>query len=372
MRVLHVVATRQRRGAELFASSLVGALGSDEVDQRVVVLRSNGGEGVSFAAPVTTFDGQVRSVPGIRVDLARVNGLHRVVRAFRPDVVQAHGGESLKYALAALRGDGRRIAYRRIGDAVRFEGGRVRERAHVALMRRASRVIAVADILRDELVRRHHIDPSRVVTIPNGVDLESIVPSRSRPEIRSELGIPADARVILSLGALTWEKDPVGHLAVVAQAAGDRPHVVHLIAGDGPLRDRVEAEVRRLRLQERARLLGPRDDVADLLAASDVVLLASRTEGMPASLIEAGLAGLPVAAFAISGVPEVVVHGETGVLAPPGDVDALARALAGLLDDDDRRRAMGRAAAERCRERFDIRVVAPKYLGVYEEIARAA
>jgi glycosyltransferase involved in cell wall biosynthesis len=93
---------------------------------------------------------------------------------------------------------------------------------------------------------------------------------------------------------------------------------------------------------------------------------------MPACVIEAGMVGLPVAAYALSGVPEVVVDGETGRLASPGDVRALAAALRELLHDDEQRRRMGEAASDRCRERFDIEVVAPRYLDVYEQVARAA
>ena len=91
---------------------------------------------------------------------------------FRPDVVQAHGGEPLKYALAVERGRGARIVYRRIGDARQFRGSRLRRRAHVGLMRRAARVVSVADAVRTELVDEFGLSPSRVVTIPNGVDVD--------------------------------------------------------------------------------------------------------------------------------------------------------------------------------------------------------
>ena len=100
--------------------------------------------------------------------------------------------------------------------------------------------------------------------------------------------------------------------------AASRPDLTHLIAGDGPLRDAAETEAERLGGGERTRFLGSRGDVADLLAASDVLLLASKTEGMPACVIEAGIAGLPVAAYALAGVPEAVVSGETGLLARRG------------------------------------------------------
>jgi N,N'-diacetylbacillosaminyl-diphospho-undecaprenol alpha-1,3-N-acetylgalactosaminyltransferase len=115
-------------------------------------------------------------------------------------------------------------------------------------------------------------------------------------------------------------------------------------------------------------LLGSRGDVADLLAASDVLLSVSRMEGMPANLIEAGMSGTPVVGFDIAGTAEVVVDGETGFLVPWGDSDMLKQRLHRLLGDSALRAAMGKAARARCRSMFDIEVIAPRYLQLYEEL----
>jgi glycosyltransferase involved in cell wall biosynthesis len=372
MKVLHVVATENRRGGELFAAALMGALMREGVEQRVAILRGAPEPAVAFGVPsVVVGDGR-RRLPGIRMQAGAVRKLARIANSFGPDVVQVHGGEPLKYALAATRGSGARIVYRRIGDSTQFAGSELRRRAHARLMRRAIRVVAVADALRMDLIARYGLMPSRVVTIPNGVDVEQLEPSRSGAEMRAALGIEPTASVVLSLGALTWEKDPLGHLAVAAGVGVSHPNLVHLIAGDGPLRARAEEEARRLGTWERTRFLGSRDDVPDLLAASDVLLLASRTEGMPACVIEAGIAGLPVAGYALSGVPEAVVSGDTGLLVPPGDRNALIEAVAKLVDGAELRRRLGDAARERCRVLFDIKRVAPMYREVYEAVASAA
>ena len=182
----------------------------------------------------------------------------------------------------------------------------------------------------------------------------------------------AEATVVLSLGALSWEKDPLGHLAVTAPLLRERPQTVHLFAGDGPLRPDLEAAARREGLESRVHVLGSRADVGDLLAASDLMLFASRTEGMPASVIEAGVAGLPVIGVALTGVPEVVEDGVTGLLVAPGDHDGLRTAVGRLPDDPWLRASMGDAARLRCRDRHGIAAVAAAYRGVYEELAGAA
>jgi glycosyltransferase involved in cell wall biosynthesis len=148
----------------------------------------------------------------------------------------------------------------------------------------------------------------------------------------------------------------------------------HLIVGDGPMRGRVEQEVRRDGHRHRTVLAGSRDDVADLLSASDVVLFASLSdgmEGMPAAVIEAGMMGRTVVGYAVAGVPEVVEDGTTGLLVRPGDVAGLASAALALLSDGERQAAMGAAAEERCRSRFDVRTVAPQYARIYEELTRS-
>jgi glycosyltransferase involved in cell wall biosynthesis len=107
------------------------------------------------------------------------------------------------------------------------------------------------------------------------------------------------------------------------------------------------------------------------LAASDVLLLASAVEGMPAGAIEAGMAGLPVAGYDIAGVPEVVLDRVTGRLAPASDPGELANAVIDLLSNESMRRSMGDAAAERCRSLFGIDVVAQQYLDLYRELAKS-
>ena len=368
MKVLHVVASRQRRGAEVFASTLVAALDRIGLEQRVAVVRGNGSGVVGFAVPAATLGDERGLLPGLRLERGAVSRLRQLTRRFRPDVIQAHGGESLKYVMASSGGRGRGIVYRRIGDSAQFRNSPIRERSFAWLLRRTARVVTVADALREELVRRYGLDPGHVVTIPNGVDLASVKPGRSRDEVRAEFGLDHETQLVLSLGALTWEKDPLGHVDVVARAAEATP-IAHAFVGGGPLRHHLEDAINHRRPEYRGLVLGSRDNVADLLAGADVMLLASRTEGMPASVIEAGLAGLPVVAYALSGVPEVVVDRVTGRLERPGDGEALSQALVDVLTDPPTRQTMGAHARERCRQRFDIEVIAPRYAHLYEELA---
>jgi glycosyltransferase involved in cell wall biosynthesis len=372
VRVLHVLATTKRRGAEVFASELIGALDAAGLSQRVAVIRQTPLE-VYFPVPWTTLDAAGTRMPGIRLDARTVRRLRHLAARWRPHVVQAHGGEALKYAVPALTGTGIPVVYRRIGMAPRWLRRGPRRAAHGWLMRRSARVVAVAEEVQRETVELFGVPPPRVITIPNGVDQRRIDATRGRDETRVSLGITPDTPVVASLGAITWEKDPLAHVRVTARVLRKR-EIVHLWTGDGPMREELEAAGRELGLDGRLLIVGSRADVGDLLEAADIVLWASRSdgmEGMPAAVIEAGIAGRPVVGFAVAGVPEVIVDGETGLLADPADEEGLAAHVLDLVNDEARRGGLGAAARRRCLARFEIGSVAPQYLSLYREVAHS-
>jgi glycosyltransferase involved in cell wall biosynthesis len=370
LRVLHVITTGERRGAEMFAADLIHALAAAGVDQRVVVLRGSLPLPAGYEAPTVVLTDQRRGqIPGLRMDARAAWRLRSICRGWRPHVVQAHGGEPFKYvALVAGRRD--RIVYRRIGQSPERASRRLTGQVYRLLMRRSRTIVAVAEAIRRETIDAFGVAAERVHTIPRGVDPRRVTSPLGRDAARRRLGIAPDTPVVISLGALSWEKDPVAHLEVMEGVRRAFPRSVHLIAGDGPLRPEVERRVGESGLDGLARVLGSRSDVADLLAAADVLLLASRMEGMPGCVIEAGMSGLPVVSYAVAGVPEVVIDGETGYLVEPGDIGGLIDRTTKLLADEEARTRMGIAARDRCTAAYGIDVIAPKYLRIYQEVGR--
>ena len=370
IRLLHVVGSGKRRGAEMFAADLVGALNEAGVSQRVAILDSPATL-VAFDAPVDLLVRDGWWFPGLRVDVKILRTLRALISGWKPDIVMAHGGDTLKYSVMAGTGLDCRMVYRAIGMAPPWISRGPRRTVYRMLVRRAARIVALAEaVARDSLIV-FDCAPERVETIPNAVDASRMTPRVGRRATRQALGIAPNAGVILSIAALTWEKDPLAHLDITAPLLAEWDNLVHLIAGDGPMRHEVETAVRERAPDGRVRVLGSRDDIPDLMAASDVLLFASRSDGMeglPTIMIEAGLAGLPVAAYDIAGVREVVLDGVTGVLAPPGDRAGLSRSISGLLADSRRRKRYGAAARQHCRAHFEIGVVAPAYLRLYQDL----
>jgi glycosyltransferase involved in cell wall biosynthesis len=194
---------------------------------------------------------------------------------------------------------------------------------------------------------------SRTVVIPNAVDVDAA------PRATHD----GDPPRVVSVGRLAAPKDAltlVHALATLGPTAFSA-----LLVGDGPDRADVEAEIRSLDLGERVALAGSRADVPALLAAADVFVLSSRSEGAPFSILEAMAAGLPVVATNVGGVGELVADGDTGLLVPAGDRARLADALRRLLADAGLRRRLGAAGRARAREQFDLHALRDAHLELY-------
>ncbi len=167
---------------------------------------------------------------------------------------------------------------------------------------------------------------------------------------------------MLYVGALSPEKN----VDVAIAAVATRPDITLVIAGDGPERTRLE-RVARAEAPGRVQFLGRTDDPAELYHGADVVVLPSRTEGMPAVLIEAGLCEIPVVASDVGFVSEIVLPGRTGVLIAPGDVGALVRGIDRAVADRDR---LGACAGEHCRAQFTLERVANNWVDVLDGVRR--
>jgi len=147
---------------------------------------------------------------------------------------------------------------------------------------------------------------------------------------------------------------------------------IALFVGDGPLRGKLEGLVRELGLENRVRFLGSKDreEIPEILAITDIFVLPSLSEGLPTAVIEAMAAGCPVVATAVGGTAEVVADGETGLLVPPRDPDALAEGMKILLQSRATRRKMGEAGAKRAREYFSIERMVREYEALYRRLCQ--
>lgn len=228
---------------------------------------------------------------------------------------------------------------------------------------------AVSDRVRQSMWRGA---ARRTEVLTHGVVLETTqAGSRTRADIRSELGLSDSDVVGITVANLRREKDYPNLLRAAAILRDSVPGLRLLAVGQGPL----EAEVRRLHaeleLGQRFQLLGFRGDVPDLLRAVDFFVLGSRHEGFPVAVMEALVNGLPVVATAVGGVPEAISHGVEGLVVPPADPAALAEAVRRMATDAELRGEMAERARRRAAE-YDIRRAVERLETVYATFGPAA
>ncbi len=201
------------------------------------------------------------------------------------------------------------------------------------------------------------------MTIQNGVDVPPLPTPGERAAARAELGLPATASVVVSVGAFWEPKDPVTTARAAVAASGSVPLVL-LFVGDGPLRRQVEQVSRGA--EPVVRLLGTRSDVGRVLAASDFFVLSSQREGLPFSVLEAMAMGLAPIVSDVPGCVEAV--GETGIIVPRGDSDALAEAFRRLGTSPAEREGLGAQARERAARHFPVERMVEQTRQLYDEV----
>ena len=325
--------------------------------------------------PVRHLSSMVREVAPLR-DLAAFCGLYRYLRRESFDLVHTHCSKAGAIGRVAARCAGLPCVHTPHGHVFYGYFGVFPTRFFVAAERRLARIthrlVSLTDRETREALQRGIGVPSQYCTIPSGVPLQRFRESAADAgtAFRSHWQIPADALLVLSAGRLV----PVKGFDILLRAfAGmTRPvaGVVLAIAGDGEKRGELEALAGELGIASDVRFLGRLPDLAPALGAADLFALASRNEGMGRVLAEAMAAGVAVAATRVGGIPELVRHGETGVLVPAEDPRALAEAMSVLARDAARRGELVRCAAASVYPRYDQSTMIERIAALYREVLR--
>ncbi len=200
----------------------------------------------------------------------------------------------------------------------------------------ASHIVAVSASCRDFLITRESIPASNVTLVPNAIDLRRFSPSAARrDQARVELGLPASARVVAGVGRLNPQKNFSLFLDIAAQLAPRFPDLHFLLAGDGPEEKMLREKAAALGISDRVIFSGYVADTRLVYLAADVLLMPSRYEGLPMTLLEAMAMGLPVAASQLDGIAEVIGDGREGFLVPSDDASLFVERTAALLQDSE-------------------------------------
>jgi glycosyltransferase involved in cell wall biosynthesis len=352
MRILHVIQELGLGGAERVTLSLV--CGAHAAGHDVQVAAADGALAAELPSPVhplPLLERRLRRFPRAAARLAAV------LRVERPDLVHAHNpAMALLVALAAVR-------RRRLPALVSVHGFAERDDRIATRVLRLSRlpIVACGPAIEDAL---------RAQAIPVVAMISNGLPSAPAPAnpaaARRAWGVEQGQALVLSVGRLVPDKDH----SVAVSAMARLPNAVLAIVGSGPDEARLRSHALAEGVSDRVIFAGPRSDAWSLMGAADAVVLTSRAEGMPLTVLEALAIGAPLIATSVRGVSGLVSDGETAILVPPDDEAALASGVSRVLTDKDLARRL-RAAGKQLARTFDESSMTAAYLELYARIASA-
>lgn len=332
-RVLHVIDSLGLGGAQ---SVLINLLHYADRSLFELDVATMSGRGVHWDR-VKALGVPVRSLSFSRFVPVYVPSMIMMCLKRRYDIVHTHliGANVIAKPLAALCGVKIRINHDHCNDKA-SDPKRWVPIADKISNRLSTHVIAVSQSTRDYLVEHERMPPDRVTTIHNGIDLEVFHPCREQhAAARQHLGLPPDAFIVAGIGRLSYQKNFSLFIDVAAAVVAQRPAAYFVIAGTGPEEQQLRDHAARLGIDQRVRFLGYVDDMPNFYPAVDALLLTSRYEGLPITILEAMATGTPIVSSMLDGVAEILRDGEDGALVLPTDIDGFVRRVCELIDRPD-------------------------------------
>ncbi len=375
IRVLHLVENLGRGGAERRLACDLRWLDRERYEHRVVYLTEDAALRPEIEALGIPVEGLGLRSP--RQWALAVLRLSRRLRAWRPHIVhtQVFAADVYGRLCAAITGVPIVLSTIQTMPYVQSLGpfySRKRKLADRWTARlRTDRFIAVSEAVKRAVVESFGAAPSRVVVIPNGVDLTRFGPrSAERLRARESLGIAPDAPCILHVGRLIPEKNQAALIRAVAALKARLPGIRLAIAGDGPCRIELEQLISALGVGSQVLLLGTRSDIEQLHHAADCFVLPSLREGLPLSLVEAMASQLPVIASSIAPHMELIEPGRTGWLVEPHDTARLAETIARVVERPDEAARIAEAGRKEAERRFSAEASAGALQALYDALCR--
>lgn len=351
MRILQIIQRIQLRGAEVFACHLSNGLRSQGHVVKLVALQ-NGPAKLPWQEPIASIDANLHRRFW---DFQAWKRLKMVIDEFRPDVIQANSGDTLKYAVMCRLIFSIRVPliFRNASMVSLYIKSEPVRLLNAFFYAHTDHIISVSATSMRDFIRVFPGTSNRISLIPIGIDTET-------PQI-SAAKVPF---TIIHIGGFSFEKNHQGLVRIFRKVKQNLPQARLLMVGDGPLRAEIERSVRESGC-EGVEFTGAISDPKPLLEASSVLVLPSVVEGLPSVILEAFLAEVPVVAYDVGGVAELVKNGETGVLVAPGQEATFSEAVEGILTGRNDAGRMVTAAQELAVKEYSIGGVAKRFSEKY-------
>ncbi len=309
-----------------------------------------------------------------RVNVKNIKRLSAIIREKKINIVHSQGGRADFYARMAARMLKPKIKIvNTVAMPVKaYDVGALRKGIYRFFdwfsERYVDRFIVVSEVLRETLLSRYKIQPYKVIKIYNGIELSEYNQDDSDEffkRIRKEFNMGEDVFLIGGVGRMVWQKGFEYLIECVSEIVRTYPDTKILIVGDGPLRGSLEALSEELRVKDNLIFAGFRSDIKEILSAVDLLVIPSLQEGFPMVTLEAMAMAKPIVATRIDGITEQITDGVDGILVPPKDPSALAKAVIRVLTDKELARTVGLSAREKVEQEFSVEKMVAETEKVY-------
>lgn len=387
MKVVFIDTSPIRRGAQVFIAELSDSLDKMGIQTtRIYLYQAEAGAAVVTVRPqdrVLGFDSGsfLEKIPTLQPRLIRA--LKSEVSKIQPDLILLNGSRTLKYGSFLKRFFPAEIKWvSRIIDNVEFwNSGKFTHWYYKNLViPQLDATVAVSEASLNSMIRHYGFHKTSIV-IHRMFDPAKFAHAPSRMEARKQLGLGDDDEVLIFLGNLTFQKRPDRFVEIVSKLVQTRPRVKALIVGDGPMRMELEMAVSCIRnqvsgvqnasvfgLQSSVFFIGYQQDVSPFLAATDLLILTSDTEGLPGVVLEAAYFGVPTVATEVGGIKECLINEETGYLILDRSVDAFCEKIDFLLNNPEALLRMGQNAQSFVIDHFNFDQVATQYFDFFQSL----
>jgi glycosyltransferase involved in cell wall biosynthesis len=363
MKILHIISSGGMYGAEAVILNMSRTLNENSHSSVLGVFSNSANPNLQLHEIATAqgIESHLISCAG-QIDRTVPSSIRELASRVNADVVHAHGYKADIYCYFALRGSGvplvstchtwydNDLTVSLYGAADRF------------VLRNYAAVVAVSEDVRQRLLKAG-VRKEKIHIVRNGIDLRPF--DNAAPSLRN---LPSqDAPIVGLVGRLATEKGVDIFLRAAARVLAELPATKFVVIGEGPDREQLELLIDELQVRNNVFMLGRRDDMPSVYASLDIMVSASRREGLPMAILEGMASSRPVVATAVGAVPDVIVDGHTGVLVPSENVDALAAKILTLLNNATQRENLGATAKRLIEEEFSAERMTTDYLHVYEQ-----
>jgi glycosyltransferase involved in cell wall biosynthesis len=366
MVILQLVTKRQYRGAEVFAASLSSMLASN-------------GHKVIFTGLYRAPEHVLTAKGAINIDL---NGkksafslsllLHliQLIRKEKPDIIQANGSDTLKYAvLAKLSNPDLKIIYRNISMVSAWsKQASFKQRFNRWLFTRVDAVTSVGQEALDDLIRTYRYPVSKAKLIRRGIPEVDADRNLFKQKIAVLFRFDAANPLLMHIGQFSAEKNHSFLIVSMRLLLKKMPQIKLVFIGEGQLFESTKSFVKQEGLDGSIFFAGHRENVQEWLSAADLFLMGSTIEGVPGVVLEAGMQSVPCVAVKVGGVGEVVKNNETGILLPTHDPESFSEAIYGLMLDENTRNRYGANAKQFVKSNYSLQQCLKHFESLYQMI----